>query len=252
MTKETSKSLFTIKSIGIATYLAGPVAGGWLIAVNFNRLNKKAKRNEILCYSIAFTILLIALAFMVPEGLINHIPKFLIPAIYTPLLTFYAHKFQGESIKDHVEKGGVKGSGWAVFGISLTSFAAFMVLVFGLGFFLSPSIEPYEFEGEIYHYGEQAHLIYHNDVDSEVLTSCGDFLLSAEYLRTSYQGIIQVHREGDKHHVYLTFSKDYWNNDDFLEFAGLLKKGLQEVVFKKEIELTLTDEDYLEVYRKKI
>jgi hypothetical protein len=252
MNEKLTHSLFSIKSIGIATYIGGPIAGGWLIALNFNRLDKKNKRNEILCYSIAFTILLFLAIIIIPDDIISKVPNFLIPAIYTPIFTFYAHKLQGEDIKSHLENDGKKGSGWAVFGISLGSLLATLALIFGMGVFLLPTTEPYEFEGNIYNYGEQSHVIYHNDVTPKILEGCGDYLLSVEYFSTNYQGIIQVHREGDTHHVYLTFPKDYWSDEQFLEFVSFLKKGLQEEVFMSEIALTLTDEDALDVYRKNI
>ncbi len=252
MNQKLTHSLFSIRSIGIATYIGGPIAGGWLIALNFNRLDKKKKRNEILCYSIAFTVLLFLAIFLIPEDLISKVPNFMIPAIYTPIFTFYAHRLQGEDINSHLENDGKKGSGWAVFGISLSSLLATLTIVFGLGYFLLPTTEPYEFEGNIYNYGEQSHVIYHNDVTPEILKGCGDYLLSVDYFSTNYQGIIQVHREGETHHLYLTFSKDHWSDEQFMEYTGFLKKGLQEEVFMKEIDLTLTDEDALDVYRKSI
>lgn len=245
-------ALFSIKAIGVATYLGGPIAGGWLIALNYNRLNNAAKRNQILCYTLIFTIALFATLMIIPEKIMDYVPNYLIPTIYTPLFALYAQKFQGADIRAHQENGAKKGSAWTVFNITLCSLLCTFALIIGMVLIMEPHVEPYEFEGTVYHYGEQSHVIYHNEVDLELLNKCGDFLLATDYFHGEYQGIMQVHRDNDRHHVYLTFSKDYWGDQEFLGYVQFLKSGLEDTVFDKPIYLTITDEDYNDVYKKEI
>lgn len=57
ITKEESPSLYSMRSISVFSVLFSVIAGGILMAVNFNRISKRNEALKVLGFSIIFTLL---------------------------------------------------------------------------------------------------------------------------------------------------------------------------------------------------
>lgn len=127
--------LYTIGWIIFSTFLGGPLAGCYLMSVNFKNLGDKDLARKTLKIGIISTILLCGSPIcLIVENPINQIPNYLIPTIYISIIYAYLKTYQEKSIKKHIEKGGLKYSGWKSTGIGImsfivTSFILFFVLI---------------------------------------------------------------------------------------------------------------------------
>ncbi len=132
--------LYTIGQISVASYFGGPIAGCYLMSVNFKHLNNGEIAKKTLLIGIISTLIFFPGILFVPEKIIDKIPEFLIPMIYTSIIGVYAKKLQGISIKEHIEKGGQKYSGWKVAGLVIIFSILTLVYLFAYAMFLHEKI----------------------------------------------------------------------------------------------------------------
>jgi len=113
--------LYSSKAISGATFLGGPLAAGYLISENFKSLNRPDERRKSLIIGIITTIILFGGLFLLPEKLVDKIPRQLIPLIYTGIIWGIVEWTQGDILKSHKENGNSFFSGWRAAGIGLIS-----------------------------------------------------------------------------------------------------------------------------------
>ncbi len=135
---EINCKLYTQRSIGIATYIGGPIAAGWLIRENFRRLGKDEYGKHALFISVIATILIFTAIFSIPEAVIDKIPNYLIPLVYTGIIYVIVEKLQGKDINLHKENNGEFYSGWKAAGVGLINMVIYIVVLLGYVFY-SPS-----------------------------------------------------------------------------------------------------------------
>ena len=115
--------LYTIGGIIFSTFLGGPLAGCYLMSVNFKNLGDKDLARKTLKIGIISTILLCGgTTYLVVENIAEEIPNYLIASTYIAIIYAYLKTYQEKSIKEHIEKGGLKYSGWKSTGIGIMSF----------------------------------------------------------------------------------------------------------------------------------
>jgi uncharacterized membrane protein len=137
-----SQKIFTNKAISVATFFGGPIAAGFLISKNYKVFgNENAARNSIFL-GILSTILLFAGIFLIPEQIIDKIPQFAIPGVYTAIITGLVEILQGQKIKDFLSENGQKASNWQTAGYGLLGFL--IITVFLLVITFTIPIEGYE------------------------------------------------------------------------------------------------------------
>lgn len=122
---------YSQRAISTATFFGGPLAAGILIRQNFINSGKDEYGKYALYIGIFSTILLFAILFSIPEQIINKIPSFIIPAIYTGIIYLIVEYYQGQTLKNHKEKHGQFYSGWKAAGIGAICTIFIMLGVFG-------------------------------------------------------------------------------------------------------------------------
>ncbi len=132
---EAIKKFYSEKAISIATYFGGPLAAGYLIQKNYETLEQPDKARKSLIIGVISTIVLFAGIFAVPEQILDKIPKFIIPAIYTGIIYLIVDRIQGETLKNHKESKGEFHSGWKAAGVGALS-----LLIIFAGIFLTAFI----------------------------------------------------------------------------------------------------------------
>ena len=115
-------ALYSPGQIGLATFLGAPIAGCWLLAANYAALGKRDARRRTLIYGALGTIVMLAIAYFLPE----HFPNVVLPAVYTVTLRGVAEREQGKLFNAHVQGGGRKHSSWRAAGIGLVWLAAIL------------------------------------------------------------------------------------------------------------------------------
>lgn len=131
------------KSIGIATFLGGPLAAGYLIRENYLSLNKPDEGKKSLLIGIISTVIIFSVIFIFPESIMDKIPNKLIPAIYTGIALLISAKIHGDLLHNHKENGNEFYSRWDAAGIGIISGSILVIAIFGY-FYLSPNGEEYE------------------------------------------------------------------------------------------------------------
>ena len=113
--------LYSKNAITGATFLGGPLAAGYLIRENYLQLNEPEKGKKVLLYAVVISILLIGSLLLVPESVIDKIPRFIIPITYTALIALYLDKIQGTVLSQHKKSGNAFHSGWRAVVIGIIS-----------------------------------------------------------------------------------------------------------------------------------
>jgi len=119
--------VFTRKTILIGTLLGGPIIAGIMMSNNYKVFGNKNAANISIIIGILSTLLLFAVAFFIPDDIIDSIPNIIIPCIYTITVGWLLKKYQTEDIEQFIEEGGEKKSAWTAIGYT------FVVLTFYIG-----------------------------------------------------------------------------------------------------------------------
>ncbi len=139
--KKINYKLYTQRSITLATYIGGPVAAGWLIRENYRSLGKDDYGKHALFISIIATIFIFTAIFSIPEAVIDKIPNYLIPIVYTGIIYFIVEKIQGHDIAMHKENKGEFYSGWKAAGVGAINMVLILVVILGYTFYSPDSFD---------------------------------------------------------------------------------------------------------------
>ncbi|MDB4297196.1 hypothetical protein N9901_00415 [Flavobacteriaceae bacterium] len=164
---------YSQKSIGIATFLGGPLAAGYLIRENYLSLNKPDEAKKSLLIGIVSTILLFIGIFMIPESIMDKVPNQILSAIYTGIALFISAKVHGKLLHNHKENGNEFYSGWYAAGIGIISAFILIIGVFGYGY-LSPGGEEFEkYDTELAEFSknETESLVFYDHINTETINS---------------------------------------------------------------------------------
>ncbi len=131
------KKVFSTGAISLATLLGGPLAGGFVMAKNFQVFGKRGAAINTVFLGIITTILLFLALIYLPEGILNKVPNAVIPAIYTGIISILADRMQGPTIKKLLEEGTVKASNWLAAGYGIIGLVIYGALI-GIAIFAVP------------------------------------------------------------------------------------------------------------------
>jgi hypothetical protein len=126
-TKETpSGPAYSTKQITLATFLGGPLAGCWLLSLNYRLFEQPRNAFFSIIAGILGTIAVLAISLVLPPWL----PKIVLPVAYTLAVRGIADPLQGSLLDEHARNGGRVGSWWIVVGIAVLCIAILFGLVF--------------------------------------------------------------------------------------------------------------------------
>ncbi len=181
--------LYSLGSIGWATFLGTWFAGAVLISRNYSRLgNRRAARISILLGVLSIVPVIIA-AFVIdyPEQYDAYLPAVL-QGIQLGVISMIAKRLQGEAFSAHEGKGGQFYSNWRASGIALLLAPVALVLLFVGSFTVGILLQPQDIEIRVdaplvVNQGEPFEIKLHarNKGDTQVTLVAID--ISWEYLR---------------------------------------------------------------------
>lgn len=125
-------------AIGLAGFIGGPMAAGFLIRENYIAQANSKKGNSALIIGIVVTILIFSLLFLLPDTMVDKVPKYLIPFIYLGLIYLVVQKEQGEILKIHKENNFPFYSIWRAV---LAGFVSLLLIIVGIFSFSYLSID---------------------------------------------------------------------------------------------------------------
>jgi hypothetical protein len=117
--------LFDSGSVALATLFGTPIAGTFLMAMNYRRLGKKDNARWAIAAGVAGTVTAVLLRYVIPQGASAGV------AIGMLAATMRASKsLQGDAIEKHVATGGSLGPRWAAFGLGVGALTAVLAVIF--------------------------------------------------------------------------------------------------------------------------
>lgn len=238
---------FSIRAISIATYLGGPLVGGILVSLNFKRFQQKEKAYWALIISFLATVVLMWTIFQVPENILERIPNFLLPLIYTPIVVFIAEKQQKQEIQKLAEQEAEKEPWWKAVGVGLLGTALTLAVVFQLA-----SSEPL-LPGEKYLYGELKHEIYYQgeNIDEALLDRLGFGLEIAGYFSNEFTQVAHIEEGQTRYICSIYVDETLWEDKQVLEQLREFKKNL-EIDLAREVTLKMLHPTLTEVKERRI
>lgn len=135
--------LYSQKSIGIATFIGGPMAAGYLIRENYRSLDEPDKGRSALILGFVATAVIFFVIFSLPESIIDKVPNQILPAVYTLIIYLIVEKIHGDILNRHKEFKNKFYSAWKAAGIGILSLAIILISAFGFALF-SPETEKYD------------------------------------------------------------------------------------------------------------
>lgn len=91
-----TEKVYRERGIVAATFLGGPLAGGYMLAMNFKAFNEPTKARWAIAGSVAFTLTLCCVLIFAPS--LSRVPSRLITLAYTGIMWMIAHQLQYERL----------------------------------------------------------------------------------------------------------------------------------------------------------
>jgi uncharacterized membrane protein YhaH (DUF805 family) len=242
-----NNKFFSYRSIGLATYLGGPLAGGILISLNFKRLEEIQKGIWTVIISLLATIVLVIALIQIPEHIIDKIPSFLIPAVYTPIVVYLAKLLQDEKIRDAIKDKGRKEHWWKSLTIGLVG-SVLTVIILMLVAFAEPP-----FPGDKITYGKIQNEIYFEpgSIDKEILDKVSFNLEVFGYFNSEFPQSAHVGKWETGYLISIWIDEMYWDDKELSDEFSRLKQNLS-IDLNKEVTLILLSPDIIEIKEKRI
>lgn len=127
-----TEKIYSKTAISAATFFGGPLVAGYCIAENFKAFNDFEKARNTYIITAISTVLIIIMAFLIPEN----VPSVIFPVIYAFIVSFLIQTYQEKNIEKHTNNGGEFFSGWRTFGICMLSAVILLGLIFAVAFLI--------------------------------------------------------------------------------------------------------------------
>ena len=233
---ENSQKIYTNKLISFATVFGGPMAAGILIGHNYKIFGEDEKQKYAIILGIVSTILMLELLFLIPEKIFNSIPSPLIPSIYTGIIYLIVYKTQDVRIKEFIQNGYNKASGWKATGIGFLCSLLIIGYIF-LRFYNMPV-----FEGELMTFGTAEHEIYyHKDIPISDVKIVGDELTKYGYFNTSEKQSVQLTLQNSCYMLKIYVPKEWWDDKDIIESMESLRTQISNALNRSDLKIKMLD-----------
>lgn len=238
------RPMYGADQVCFATFLGGPVGGGWLMALNYHRLGEPAKACLATGLSVFAMVTLAVIGLAIPSQL-----AFLLLLLwFVPTFVMWglAQSLQGAAYNRHVAAGGTRGSTWRVAGLGVASLA---MCCGGTVFYEVATTPDAVISGPMHEVIiRESSVLYTDDVTRAEAQRVGEELVTLEYLpREARWGAVVpgdtvVTRDGDRRVV--AFSMVHRPSDDVqLRYHRVAEPLSREVYDGAPVDIWLTDDE---------
>jgi hypothetical protein len=224
-------ALFDANSVGLATLFGGPVAGSFLMALNYRRLELTGKAVAALTIGVIVTGLAILIGWNLPKNVTFPLALALLYGI-----KWMAQALQGPTVKYHVEHGGRLGSKWTALG-SGVGFMAVLLSVAFLTVFKSGYVSAASTGVMI---GSKDEVYYSGTATKQDAQSLGDALKTDGYF-TDRGADVFLSKGADGTIVSFVVSKDYLSQPGIMTSFEEVGRQIAPVVGGFPIQVRLID-----------
>ncbi len=145
--------IYSLRGISLATFLGGPIAASYLIKRNFEAYGQKKQGRNALILGIVFTVVMIGSLLSLPEHVVDKIPNFILPVVYTGIIAVLVEWLLGEKMHKHEDEGGEFYSLWKAFVVGIVFMVVLLVGTLGAYFlkdkFVTPDFDTVAYDAAI-------------------------------------------------------------------------------------------------------
>ncbi len=222
--------LYDRKSVVLATFLGSPLAGGWLMALNYRRLGDRRTFWTCLILSLVGTAALIAVGAILPDKTPS------LPFAIAGIIAMAAiAKLQAPQIDEHTRlRGGQLASRWKAAGIGALFFVLIAVIILGVVILADPPLSKVAFGGgeEVY-YKDQA-----TKADAQRL---GEFLQKAGFFSGKSPKTVMLSKDASGTTVSFVVSDSAARDPAVVEAFNKLRLQLQASSLDDQITFRFCD-----------
>jgi hypothetical protein len=217
-----SRILYKDRAIWGGTFLGGPLAAGYFIAENFKALDDPDKARKTWVITIAATVAIFALVFLIPGT--EKLPGPVIPLVYTGLAFYLVQHFQGEKIKAHVAAGGKVHSGGRVLGVGLAGLVLTVVPVIAYVYLSDPV-----FTAQVKKYGNLGHEIYYkkSDLSEQEVDALASALSAVGFFDETQQKSVYAKKENAAFVIMIPLVDNAWNDPEAVKYFEQFRSEVQ-------------------------
>ena len=222
------KRFFTKRTVSVATFLGGPLIGGYMLAENFKVLNQPQFVKKTWLFTILITALILFIAFQLPEN--SKFPSAIFTITYVLIGVGAYSKLQDSSIVEQINKGASEHS----FGRSALVTIVGLIITGSVFFGSIYLTESNQFNGiESKTYGTQAkHTIEYKkeSIEEEDVDKIAETLTIYEFFDLEYPKYLYIERTKDKTHVFISVVEGLEKDQEGIDyFTDLHKKVIMRV-----------------------
>ena len=235
------RKIYTEKDMFLVAFLGGPLSAGYIIAENFKTFNETRKAQITWGITIVATILIFGSLLVLPETIVENIPKHIIPLIYTAIAFAIIYYYQKTKIEGYFAEGGRK-YGWGrvicvgFIGLIVTSlFIAITTFLAGDLLYKNPDLT-----SKIY--GKLRHEIYYNKANilENEIDQIAYGLTETTFFNDTFQKSVFVEKVNSDYEITISVVKSAINNNEALSHFIQLKNDLQNYYPNNKIVINLT------------
>jgi hypothetical protein len=126
--ESTPAAVFSPRQIALAAFIGTPLAACLFFRRNYLALGDELRAARALWVGLAATVVVFAIASVLPEGF----PNALLPILYTAAADLYASAQFRTRYDKYLADGGRKGSWWIVVGVSLLALLVIIGVLFAV------------------------------------------------------------------------------------------------------------------------
>jgi hypothetical protein len=219
----------------LATFLGGPWAGAFVLALNYRAMGKRGAALMTLGLGTAGLAILLAFIMKLPGSSPASFFYVSLPGLL--LMHVLAKGLQGRAYEEHFRRGGEKASSVAAAGIGVLTIGVNVLVGFAIVFFLEKDM------GKRLAFGGGAEVFF-KDVPEVQAQRLGHHLRTVGYFDGTHAVTVAVKKQRERVVVSFVLQPGAWNNADavaaFREERGILSR---EVFDGQEVEIQLCDEE---------
>ncbi len=244
--------LYSVATIALASFLGGPLAAGWLVSVNFRRLNEPKAARKSLINGILATLALVALMVALPADWTSRLPGITIPAIYTAMIWILAERIQGPTLAAHFARGGLRHSPWRAVGISLIAALPVAVVLIGM-VLVVPMAPPFGFTGEPTPYGSEGDAVFHaEDVPSALVEEVGVALTEEGMMVNGRADAVGLRLDSDNYVLTVPVVLSSWSDQGLMKQLERLEERLNESNTFRTVRIEMVHEGVSGIQRRSL
>jgi hypothetical protein len=228
------EKIFSRLAILVSTFLAGPMAGGYMLAENFKAFGERRRATWSLLISILSTVLLMTVANLIP--FVEKIPPIAFSGAAFVVIHQMINYYLAERMDAHFQAGGERAGIGKIILVCVIAVIVTVGLAFvGVFYFTSSP------NGVIKNYGTLQHEIGYDpdNIAVEEIDRRAKALTSATYFDSEVKKIVDVTKEEGKYELFLYCADSVRDNSEAFEIFADLRNNVQKSFPDNKIVINL-------------